>query len=481
MPKAKKKFIDRKNAVTFHLVHRSQQDPLIADETAPQHVLVPAAEKRPRQEETEKRKEEQRKYGIFFDDDYDYLQHLKEVSCAECVWEPVSEKKKTKEEKHPSSQKQNENLEESLSQVTKIYLPSSVFASEIEEEIGMLNKAAPQSGLRLELDPDVVAAMDDDFDFDDPENQLEDNFVELANAVDSNEEDKEYDSDDTASTGDSLEETEEEEDENDEICSLPGSEFTFAEEETKSRFTNYSMSSSVIRRNEQLTLLDGRFEKMFADYDDSEIGALDCEEIEGYIPPDSDILLECAKEFEKEKNSQLNYVDKTLKILEKISSDSEDGDDMVKIEVKDKDQEKWDCESILSTYSNIYNHPKLIPDVKPSKHIRVSKRTGIPLDVLGNNTNKLTPQSLARFDAAQKKNADCDGSESVISVLSTLSIRSKDETPEQRKERKRMLKEYRRERRLEKKANAIAFKEEKKRQEKVLLNNKLNQQGVKIL
>lgn len=28
----------------------------------------------------EQRREEQRKYGVFFDDDYDYLQHLKEAS-----------------------------------------------------------------------------------------------------------------------------------------------------------------------------------------------------------------------------------------------------------------------------------------------------------------------------------------------------------------------------------------------------------------
>ena len=29
-------------------------------------------------------------------------------------------------------------------------------------------------------------------------------------------------------------------------------------------------------------------------------------------------------------------------------------------------EEKWDCESIISTYSNIYNHPKLIeePSIK---------------------------------------------------------------------------------------------------------------------
>ena len=34
------------------------------------------------------------------------------------------------------------------------------------------------------------------------------------------------------------------------------------EEETKSRFTSYSLTSSVIRRNEGLTLLDNRFEKV---------------------------------------------------------------------------------------------------------------------------------------------------------------------------------------------------------------------------
>jgi len=64
---------------------------------------------------------------------------------------------------------------------SKINLPSNVFASEAEEDVGLLNKAAPM-GLRLDWDPDVMAAMDEDFDFEDPENQLEDNFMDLANA-----------------------------------------------------------------------------------------------------------------------------------------------------------------------------------------------------------------------------------------------------------------------------------------------------------
>lgn len=52
-------------------------------------------------------------------------------------------------------------------------------------------------------------------------------------------------------------------DEEDEVCSLNGPQYTFKEEETKSRFTEYSMSSSVMRRNVQLTLLDNKFEKVY--------------------------------------------------------------------------------------------------------------------------------------------------------------------------------------------------------------------------
>jgi protein LTV1 len=177
--KKTRKFIDKKNSVTFRLVHRSQRDPLVADETAPQRVLVPVAgnervanTQTDKNEKTaidnKKRKEEQQKYGIYFDDNYDYLQHLKDVNTSSCEWIRV-ENAISKEDK------QND---------TKINLPSSVFASNVEEKVGMLNKAAPITGPQLHLDPDVVAAMDDDFDYDDPENQLEDDFMKLANAED---------------------------------------------------------------------------------------------------------------------------------------------------------------------------------------------------------------------------------------------------------------------------------------------------------
>lgn len=101
--------------------------------------------------------------------------------------------------------------------------------------------------------------MDDDFNYLDPENMLEDDFMELANAECS---DDEYDEDEEESS-DIDSNFDNDSEAMDEIGSLDGPQFTFKDEETKSRFTDYSMSSSVIRRNEQLTLLDDRFEKVF--------------------------------------------------------------------------------------------------------------------------------------------------------------------------------------------------------------------------
>lgn len=161
------------------MVHRSQKDPLVADETAPQRVLVPvgdtqAAKTEKKAGDREKRLEEQHKFGIYYDDGYDYLQHLRDVQSLSVEWQRVE---------NTNVSKNSDDKE-----APKINLPSSVFASNVEEKVGMLNKAAPVS-LQLDVDPDVVAAMDDDFDYDDPENLLEDNFFELANAGSSDNDD----------------------------------------------------------------------------------------------------------------------------------------------------------------------------------------------------------------------------------------------------------------------------------------------------
>jgi len=138
-------------------------------------------------------------------------------------------------------------------------LPSAVFASKTEEKIGLLNKAAPSSGPLLDWDPDIVETLDDDFKSYDVVITLkegeEDGEEDVADELDlllaeANDEDgDEYDDDEE--DGDSDDEYGSEM--NDDVPSLEGG-FSFDGEETKSKFTSYSMSSSVIRRNNQVFL-----------------------------------------------------------------------------------------------------------------------------------------------------------------------------------------------------------------------------------
>lgn len=472
MPHRKKKsFIEKKKAVTFHLVHRSQRDPLAADEKAPQHVLLPAAKV-----DAEKRREEQRKFGVFFDDDYDYLQHLKEPSgTSELVAAgPSYYDRGSSDFRDEGEENKVETVSKDIPEAT-IHLPSSVFASEFEEDVGLLNKAAPVSGPRLDMDPDIVAALDEDFDYDDPENMLEDDFIVKANCADGAlDAEGGYDDDD-----DEWEDTDEEDDfdseggfSDDEHMEggAHDGEFLFMNEETKSRFTEYSLTSSVMRRNEQLSLLDDRFEKFYEQFDDDEIGALDNAELEGFIEPDSARLEEVIKDYfkQKEKDS-LRPEDLGPKELPVLKEEEEDEDEEeMETVVIEAPQEKWDCETIISTYSNLYNRPKVIEEPPKPKPIRVSGKTGIPLDVLP--ARGLTAKQVERMTRIN---------DSDLPRVSTQA-RSKEESKEERKARKQAIKEERKERRVEKKANKVAFKEEKARQEKQMLNLRTNIQGLKL-
>ncbi|XP_061130219.1 protein LTV1 homolog isoform X2 [Syngnathus typhle] len=457
MPHRKKKsFIEKKKAVTFHLVHRSQRDPLAADEKAPQHVLLPAAKA-----DVEKRREEQRDFGIFFDDDYNYLQHLKESS---------GQTELLAAEPSPRFPLHGDDDADEKEQLVSIQLPSSVFASDFEEDVGLLNKAAPISGPRLDMDPDIVAALDEDFDFDDPDNLLDDDFIAKANIPNCAQLRGDDDGND-----DSWEDTDDDEDgsfgSGGAFSDEEGGarELLFEDEETRTRFTEYSMTSSVMRRNEQLTLLDDRFEKFYEQFDDDEIGALDNAELEGYIAPDSARLEEVIKDYFAQKAKEALRPDdlgpKELFVLQE--EEDEEEEEMETLVVK-APEEKWDCESIISTYSNIYNRPKVIPDPAKVKPIRVSARSGIPLDVLP-----------ARGPTGKQVERMCRIDDVDLPRAATLP-RQKDESKDQRKARKNAIKEERKERRVEKKANKMAFKEEKVRQEKQMLNIRNNVQGLKL-
>ena len=113
-----------------------------------------------------------------------------------------------------------------------------------------------------------MAALDDDFDFEDPDNVLEDNFMELATGeVEITDEEKMSAVDKKKKRMIVHSDDEYMDEEDDKVGELNYSDTESSsgdEDGQNTRFTNYSMSSSVIRRNEQLTLLDDRFEKVCA-------------------------------------------------------------------------------------------------------------------------------------------------------------------------------------------------------------------------
>lgn len=431
MPNKKKKFIDKKNAVTFHLVHRSQRDPLQASEDASSRVLLSADDKSNR----EKQKEERTKYGIYFDDEYDYLQHLKDTNEVYDL-EPVEHKFKVNAPQEP-----------------KLHLPSSVFPTDVETEVGLLNKAVAITGPQPDWDPDIVEGLDEDFDFNNPDNVLDDDFMLKANAPEDGSmeygvEDDEYGSDEDFGSDQA------------DFSDDDGGRM-FMDEETKTQFTNYSVSSSVMRRNEGLTLLDDRFEKLYEQYGDTEIGALDHEDIDGC--QGSHVLDSILEEFE------MTQEEKKFKDIknynEEVDVDSDKGCDIVEMVIEEP-KEKWDCESILSTYSNLYNHPKLIQEPTNKKKIELTSKLKIPSDTF--DKPGLTRKQLEK-EIRQNMKSDC-----------ASTFRPKDESTDEKRTRKAAIKQERKERREEKKTNKQLFKSEKIRQEKEVLNLQNNLHGMKL-
>lgn len=548
MGKKGKRFLDKRRDVlhTFKVVSRSQRDPLVADPSAPQAVLQPT-------EGDASEKSEQEKYGIFFDDDYNYLQHLRGVREA-VNWDDEDLEVYTIRCEDPQAGKKELRGK-------KLLLPSSAFESFVEEPIGLLNKAAPVTGPRPELDPDVVAGLDDDDIFNDnaalgpdDDDALPDNFVMMLNAneppdgddgewedYEEEEEDEEGEGEDdgempalegdedglqtsrihvydlpTSSLAklsayrekaqDEGYDADEEErdfssdfndsdDEGRDVLASLGGPFDssfhhspsrgFEEEDTKSHFTNYSLTSSVLPRKDLLTTLDDCFEEKFVrEYGEEQVGALDGEDIEGFVGEESPLFRQALLHSKKKlQDDTLEDQDRIIKWIKDMQDRRGSQEDEEKEEVElwddaDHPKERWDCESILTLNSTLYNHPRTITDPPRRKKIAVDPRTGVPL----NNPEEyglsgLTRRNLAHHDKANDGSGEGEAqpdTQTLITSMSAISIRPPGETSAERRCRKKALKELRRERRIEKKLNRAAFKDEKKRQEKILMNNRYN-------
>ena len=116
-----------------------------------------------------------------------------------------------------------------------------------------------------------------------------------------------------------------------------------------------------------------------ADYDDENLGGLECDEIEGVKAENSETMKQIIGEYKKIKaeERQKPPLPNEASMTHLIESIDNSGDkasmDILEIDDRDRKKEKWDCESILSTYSNLYNRPKLITEDR----IKVSDYSGI--------------------------------------------------------------------------------------------------------
>ncbi|KAF7307414.1 hypothetical protein MIND_00535800 [Mycena indigotica] len=251
--------------------------------------------------------------------------------------------------------------------------------------------------------------------------------------------------------------------------------------------SGYSMSSSSMYRNEALQTLDERFDQMILkqynsdEESDTEPSADEPEEEDDDEAPQ---LITSRDDFESMMDEFLNdYEILGRKMKPKLEGD--DGaakletlrramgqDERVRIESGEVDEvedilmpldiddrkDRWDCETILTTYSNLENHPRLIrardgetrkTQVVPKIHL--DSRTGMPI-VISN---------------AESESSDDENERRHIGTLK----RDRNESKEAKKARKQAVKEERQTRRAEKKATKEMFGAELQTQKKAL-NNK---------
>ncbi|CAI4220776.1 unnamed protein product [Auanema sp. JU1783] len=382
----KKSFFNKKNTVSYNLVPSSS---------------APEEPKQVSFKVTGDQLEEQHKYGIFFDDDYDYMKHLR-----------------SRDETYSMKIESKEDVKTDVIKVPS--MPMENFSFRAERSLH-----ETQKGVR---DDDVDRLLEGNFK---GNQDLEDDFITLAGGVAGvlnplssfrprTSDDEESEEDDYDAFDDELDEDEQEEEEDMETRTGPQRD------------------------------IDDAFDRMLeADYHEDQLGELDGDDelVAGMLEPDSGRLRRLAKEKieDPDYDEQLakDYVKKRFALIEAgvIKEDSE----MVEVEESPSKKLKWDCESFASQYSNLYNHPTVIKDPNQVLSRKALKRF--------NRANEKKEAELEEED----EEMDMDDDDNLSQCTSVSTIRPKGETPEERNLRKKAVKAARRARIVERKQNQAAF------------------------
>jgi len=524
MAKKKKRF-DKKNARSFVVVHRSQQDPLYGNENATKYVLTPANDAAA--EEEARRRSERRgsdessdvtssahtqkrsrrilgdtvdEYGLKLDG-YDYYQHMKPITGSGTFIGP------------------NGKIADPLANVygkeKKIITDVSEDQIDRQEQLKAIaidTRSMPEDMHHVLMGLDE----DEEGEFE----TLNDDFVIEAakEEVDGATKKETVPFDFQAYVADLL--AKEKNGGSRAMCDLEDEEeFTSEDEDAASA----APSARVDNR-----LLDDHFDVVLNQYDDEEIGELDEDDPrlrEGLMEAtaDNDLLKFALDDFEEYDKCIMDYDQSDVKSEKKdtaasakktttkkgvtsaiaaamaqskarvavtaIDLDDEEeeeekednggDDDDVDAEVaidadmwfKRKEKAKWDCESVISTYSNLDNLPTTIRRIATSKNrIRLSKKTGLPIGPKKTKQKKSVSSStvvdgaLGRLYIGATSSRGTTGAaldeafESIAPSAGQMHKRDKNETAAEKRERKRRVKAERRARRAQKKQTKNEYK-----------------------
>ncbi|KAI8920237.1 hypothetical protein PhCBS80983_g05530 [Powellomyces hirtus] len=479
-------------------------------------------------------------YGIFFDDNdnYDYLKHLRPIGGdpSAVFMEPKGLQKK---DKSGGIKFVDDDASEALTgQPRKVQfdLPSEAFASTYEERVGMLNRPAVPNMLDVggavrevlyALDDEAYvdeAADDDFFAALDADEIPEDYKAEIQEAEartragEDDDEDEEQDGEGGAGQGDWYKEFKKykkgaeafsDDDDDDEEGSESQSRNPKWDRRTAE--TSYSvMSSSTMFRNDKLTLLDDQFDQVLGEYSDDEIGELDAEDpsVRGdnlvskqRLESMFDEFLDATEVMGHKKRlvtrvDRIGIIDSVRDELKENAKDAirmyqagegymADSKDADIVMPEEKVRDTWDVETVLSTYSNIYNRPALISertDKNRSPKIRLKGKLGLPVIEEPHNNKKVAAAAASSPLARQNEveNDSEDEEENQEQPVNKGAARSKEESQAEKKMRKAEVKAEKKSRRVEKKATKTAFKDESKRQGKTFRNVLAQEQSLHI-
>ncbi|CAO3671791.1 unnamed protein product [Umbelopsis ramanniana] len=551
----KKPFINRKDAKHFHVVHRSQKDPLINHEGASQRVLqefvppnilkhktqeeIKSIHHRPEklsQDQIDEKVGQAALYGVYFDDsEYDYTQHLKPIGATDAVFLEAPSKKKEKQPATGGINFVDETVNEVLHRKDrKVHLPEGVLPSDIE----LFTPKTPlrsidlfDGGLQPDMDPrlrEIMEALDDEAYVEDNVEDFFDNLNAPGERYEPEEDDDEeyyeeeyYEDEEYDENGEPIT-YEPFDDEAPEAVPIPASNWEAAfkqfkknqhaglgsddEDDRRSGVTGMTRATTASHRNANLTLLDERFEKIEEEYEEEDSDFYDSDE-------DDEEPMVAREDFNAILDDFLdNYEVVGKKMVHRLEGDTSEAKlDSIRnalgaakldnietdspmpsrptqkntiegVDVWDrpvKQRATWDCQSVISTYSNLENHPRLIKEDNLRKRIEIDPKTGLPILVEAGKKQKASRKSRLREQVEEEEEEEEEsGSEDDEDRVNLGVARSKDESKEDKKARKAALKEQKRNRRTEKKATKEAFKNEEAKQITTLQHQRVNK-GVK--